>query len=195
MLIKYVKKNTPKEKKAFVKYLNGHPLTIKLVAGFLGEYCNSQLREVAALELEQFDLAYEEATRDHRHKQDARLSWIIQQHLARLNSEQKQLLTNLSVYRLPFDYEAARYMLVNRGVKPFVVQKKLQELCHRSLLIKTEDNKCQFESLVQKFILKQATNLTNAHQQAIEYYRSNLKDRESWQVLADVSEYLELTMF
>ncbi|MDJ0690495.1 MAG: tetratricopeptide repeat protein [Xenococcaceae cyanobacterium MO_188.B32] len=175
-----------------MKYVDGHPLTINLVAGFLREYCDSQLSQVEELGLKQFDLAYEEAEGLHRNKQDARLSWIIQQHLTRLNSEQKQFLTNLSVYRLPFNLEAASYMWIGEEVKPFVIQKKLQELCNRSLLVKTEDNKFQFESLVRKYFLQQANDLNNAHQQAIEYYRLYLKDKQSWQVLEDVSEYLEI---
>jgi len=139
---------TEAEFKTFVEYVDGHPLTINLVAGFLREYCDGQLSQVEELGLEQFDLAYQEAEGLHRNKQDARLSWILQQHLARLNSEQKQFLFNLSVYRLPFDPEAASYMCIDKEAKSIVIQKKLQELRNRSLLIKTQDKKFQFESLV-----------------------------------------------
>ncbi len=110
LLNKLAIQGTKAEFETFVKYVDGHPLTIKLVAGFLKEYCDSQLSRVEELELEQFDLAYQEAEGLHRSKQDARLSWIIQQHLARLNPEQAQFIKNLSVYRLPFNREAARYM-------------------------------------------------------------------------------------
>ncbi len=183
---------TEAELKAFVEYVDGHPLTIKLVAGFLKEYCDSQLSQVEELELKQFELAYEEAEGAHRSKQDARLSWIIERHLKRLNSEQKQFLTNVSVYRLPFSREAASYMFVEKDVKKYIIQKKLIGLCNRSLLRELQDNKFQFESLVQKYILRQANDLTNAHQQAIEYYQANLKEEESWELLEDVSEYLEI---
>ena len=181
---------TDDELKAFVKYLNGHPLAIKLVAGFLINYCDSQFSQAEELQLEQFDLAYDEASGSHRKQEDARLSWIIQQHLARLTLEQTEFLFSLSVYRLPFNRKAASYMLREKEAKPIVVERKLQELCNRSLLTKTEDRKFQFESLVQKYVLQQANTLTNAHQQAIEYYQANLK--ESGQVLEDVSEYLEI---
>jgi hypothetical protein len=85
---------TDLEFKEFVKYVDRHPLTINLVAGFLREYCNGQLNQVAELGLEQFDLAYQEATGNHRDQQDARLYWIIQQHLARLKEEQQNFLFN-----------------------------------------------------------------------------------------------------
>ncbi|MEM7760791.1 MAG: tetratricopeptide repeat protein [Cyanobacteria bacterium P01_A01_bin.40] len=192
LLNKLAIQGTTKELEAFVEYVNGHPLTIKLVAGYLNEYCDRKLSQVKILGLEQFELAYQEAEGLHRSKQDARLSWIIQQHLARLNLEQQVFLTNLSVYRLPFNWEGASYMWTEAEEKPFIIQKKLQEFCNRSLLVKTEDNKFQFESLVQKFILQQTQDLTNAHKKAIEYYKTNLKDESSWQVLEDVAEYLEI---
>lgn len=110
----------------------------------------------------------------------------------RLSDEQKRFITNLSVYRLPFNREAASYMWIEKEVKPIVIQKKLQELCNRSLLIKTQDNKFQFESLVQKYVLQQANDLTYAHQQAIEYYQANLKLENHWRNLADITEYLEI---
>ncbi len=192
LLNKLAVQGTIEELEAFVKYVNGHPLTIKLVAGYLSEYCDRQLSQVETLGLEQFELAYQEAKGSHRNKEGARLSWIIQQHLARLNVEQQVFLTNLSVYRLPFNWEAASYMWMETEEKPFVIQKKLQEFCNRSLLIKTKDGKFQFESLVQKFILQQTHNLTDAHKKVIEYYKANLKDESSWQVLEDVAEHLEV---
>lgn len=62
------------ELKTFVEYVDGHPLTINLVAGYLRKYCDGQLSQVDKLGLEQFDLAYEEAEGLHRNKQDARLA-------------------------------------------------------------------------------------------------------------------------
>lgn len=183
---------TEAELKAFVEYVDGHPLTIYLVAGYLAHECDRQLSQVAELGLEQFDLTYEKAKELHRSKQDARLSWIINQHLARLNSKQRQFLINLSVYRLPFNREAASYMWIDGKVKPIVIQEKLHKLCNRSLLTKTKDNRFQFESLVQKYILQQPNNFNTAHLQAIQYYQANLKAEDSWQFLKDVEEYLEI---
>ena len=199
---------TKEELEDFVKEVNGHPLTIKLVAGYLREYCGCQLNQL------DFDYKKVEKVEGlHRNKQDACLDWIIQKHLERLSKEQKQFITNLSVYRLPFNCEAARKQIPEKKQKQNLLNKllslikkvetqeankkidireSLQELCNRSLLIKTQDNKFQFESLVQKYVLQQENDLTNAHQQAIEYYRANLKEEESWQVLDDVIEYLEI---
>ncbi|MGB5633476.1 MAG: hypothetical protein WBM86_11970, partial [Waterburya sp.] len=173
-----------------------------------------QLSQVAELGLEQFDLVYEEASGLHRNKQDARLSWIIQQHLKRLTPEQKNFLLDLSVYRLPFNREAASYIMAGRRQpqnfwkqlllfrqwfkpkkkdKPIDIQKALQELCNRSLLTKTKDNRYLFQALVREYLYQQQKrDLTIAHQQAIEYYQLHLQEEASWQVREDVSEYLEI---
>ena len=182
---------TATELEDFVRYVDGHPLTIELVAGYLREYCESQLSQVTELGLEQFDLAYQEASGSHRN-QDVLLSQIIQQHLKRLTPEQRNFLIDLSVYRLPFNREAARYMWIEEEVKPIVIQKKLQELCNRSLLTKTPDNQYLLQALVREYLQKQEKrDLTIAHRQAIEYYRLHLKEEQSWQVLEDFSENLE----
>ncbi len=205
---------TATELEDFVKYVDGHPLTIELVAGYLREYCGSQLSQVAELGLEQFDLVYEEAAGLHRNKQDARLSWIIQQHLNRLTPEQKNFLIDLSVYRPPFNREAASYIIAGRRQKPnfwkklvllrqwfkpkktdkqLDIVKALQELCNCSLLTKTQDNRYLFQTLVREYLYQQQKqDLTTAHQQAIEYYQLHLKEEQSWQVREDVSEYLEI---
>ncbi|MGK7951843.1 MAG: NB-ARC domain-containing protein [Xenococcaceae cyanobacterium] len=192
---------TEAELEEFVIDIGGHPLTIKLVAGYLREYCGSQLSQVAELGLEQFDLVYKEAAGLHRNKQDARLSWLIQQHLNRLTPEQKNFLIDLSVYRLPFNREAASYimagerqkqnfwkklLLFRQGFKPKTTDKQLdivkalQELCNRSLLTKTEDNRYLFQTLVREYLYQQQKqDLTIAHQQAIEYYQLHLKEEQS----------------
>jgi tetratricopeptide (TPR) repeat protein len=192
LLNKLDTQGTELEFREFVQYVDGHPLTINLVAGYLREYCDGQLNQVTKLGLEKFDLAYKKAKGNHRDKQNARLSWIIKQHLKRLTKEQQNFLFNLSVYRLPFNCEAASYLWIDEAVKIIVVQKALQELRNRSLLVKTVNNKYQIQSVVKEYIYQQDIDLTTAHQQAIGYYSQHLKKRESWQVLEDVREHLEV---
>ncbi len=83
---------TAAELEGFVDYVDGHPLTLELVAGYLREYCYSQLSGIQEFGLEQFELVYDEAQGLHRDKQDARLSWILQQHLQRLTPERQSFL-------------------------------------------------------------------------------------------------------
>ncbi|NER31921.1 MAG: transcriptional regulator, partial [Symploca sp. SIO1C4] len=92
--------------KLFSQAVDGHPLTLQLVAGYLREYCNSPLSGAWELGLEQFELVAQ-AQGLHRDKQDVRLSWILQQHFQRLSPVQQNFLVNLSVYRQAFNHQAA----------------------------------------------------------------------------------------
>ncbi len=182
---------TEDELKTFVAHIDGHPLAIKLVAGFLtGDY-NSQFSQVGDLQLEEFELADRETSRLAHNRQDDRLSWIIKQHLANLSLEQQQFLTNLSVYRLPFNSQAASYMW-SQEIKPIVIEEKLQGLCDRFLLRRIEDDKFEFEFIVKKYVQQQANDLTHAHRKAIKYYQAKAKEPRSWKALVDVNEYLEI---
>ena len=182
----------------------------------------------------QFEQVAAEAEGLHRDKQDACLLWILQQHFGRLTEIQASFLFNLSVYRQPFDYQAAARMLASDGeVAAITIQRLLSELFNRSLLLKTQDitvaqygktsppapllqgegskssppslqgkgagglgfsknrYKYQYQPLVQQYVQKKATDLSVAHQKAIDYYLLN-KKAHPWQTLDDVTEYLEI---
>ncbi len=177
---------------AFAKQVDGHPLTLELVAGFLREYCDCQLNRAKELGLEKFEELVAEAKGLHRHKQDVRLSWILQEHFQRLSSTQASFLVDLSVYRQPFDFQTVRGMLnLDDQVKPLDIQKLLQELFNRSLLLKTQDGCYQYQALVQQYSQQKVTDLSAAHQKAIDYYLLHTK-ASPWQTLDDVTEYLEI---
>ena len=179
---------TQAEIENFVQFIDGHPLTLELVASYLKNECY-KLYELKEIE-KQFKLAYQNAKGKHRKQEEVYLEWIIQQHLARLSKQYKNFLINLSVYRLSFDVEAASYMWFSQK-KSKTVDKALKDLWHRSLLLKTEDKKYQFQPLIQKYIYQQKNNLIQAHQKAANYYQTHHKDINSWNKLEDVSEHLE----
>ncbi|MBD2186056.1 tetratricopeptide repeat protein [Aerosakkonema funiforme] len=205
---------TLEELAAFAASVDGHPLTLQLVAGFLRQYCHSQLSGVAELGLQQFDLVYHQAEGVHRDKEDARLEWILEQHLQRLSEEQKKFFVNLSVYRQPFDFRAAGKMLTSpptpllreeesnseassakdegQVVDNLAIVKALRELYNRSLLLETEDKDYyKFQVLVQEYLQKQGTDLSAAHEIAIDHYKSQVKPKP-WETLEDVRAYLEI---
>ncbi|MFB2969658.1 tetratricopeptide repeat protein [Aerosakkonema sp. BLCC-F183] len=205
---------TVEELAAFAASVDGHPLTLQLVAGFLRQYCYSQLSGVAELGLQQFDLVYHQAEGVHRDKEDARLEWILEQHLQRLSQEQQNFFVNLSVYRQPFDFRAAGRMLTspptpllqgegsnseafsakNEGqvVDKLATVKALRELYNRSLLLETEvKDYYKFQPLVQEYLQKQGTDLSAAHEKAIDHYKSQVKPKP-WETLEDVRAYLEI---
>ena len=205
-------KATEAELEAFSQSVDGHPLTLRLVAGFLREYCGGEWSRVDELGLPQEELIFEEAEGQHHERTNARLSWILDQHLQRLTDQEKRFLFNLTVYRQPFDSKAAVWMWEeenerdrDRGerpfaptIKPFRILKELAALRNRSLLLEIGGNRFQFQFLIQRYLqqilvrqyAQQGTDFTFAHQQALKYYRSHLKP-EPWGSLDDVSEYLE----
>ena len=175
---------TQAEIENFVQFIDGHPLTLELVASYLRNECY-ELKEIE----EQFKLAYEKAKGEHR-KQEVYLEWIIQQHLARLSKQFKNFLINLSVYRLSFNAEAASYMWLEPKEEK-TISIALKDLWHRSLLLKTRNKKYQFQPLIQKYISQQKNYLFQAHQKAANYYETHYKDINSWNKLEDISEHLE----
>lgn len=103
-------KGTETALETFAQSMDGHPLTLQLVAGFLREYCGGELSRVDELGLLQEELIFEEAEGRHHEKTDARLSWILDQHLQHLTDQERRFLFNLTVYRQPFGWAAAVWM-------------------------------------------------------------------------------------
>ena len=103
-------KGTEAALETFAQSLDGHPLTLRLVADFLREYCGGELSRVDELGLLQEELIFKEAEGQHHGKTDARLSWILDQHLQHLTDQERHFLFNLTVYRQPFGWAAAMWM-------------------------------------------------------------------------------------
>ncbi|MEM7595141.1 MAG: tetratricopeptide repeat protein [Cyanobacteria bacterium P01_A01_bin.83] len=184
-------KGSQSELKKFVEYVDGHPLTLKLVASYLNEYYNCQLDEIQKLKLNQFDLAFEKAEGEHRNVQNARLAWIIQQHFAKLSKKQKKFLIDLSIYRLPFDREAASYIWNSSEKNIAEVQHELKNIVHCSLILQTFNQKYQFQPLVKEYIYQQKENSDKAHQNAAKYYQNHFINSDLWCDLKDVLGYVE----
>lgn len=178
---------------AFVQAADGHPLTLWLAAGFLRQYCQSQLSRAGELGLREFNQLADAATGSHRQQREICRAWILQQHFQRLTPELRQFLLNLTVYRQAFNREAAAFMLVEGMVaaSPLVTQKTLQELINRSLLLAVANGCYQFQPFVLAYTQQQATDFNLAHSQAVHYWRSIFTSEDSWQTLADLKPYLE----
>ncbi|EAZ89005.1 tetratricopeptide repeat protein [Crocosphaera chwakensis] len=183
-----------------VTKIDGHALTLRLVAAYLREYCDSQLSQITELGLDEFELIYNEASGLHRNKTDAQLSWILEQHLDRLSEKQRQFLVNLSVYRQPFDVTAATRMYINANlvegeteepIKPIEVKKELQNLFNRSLLSRSNKKGYDCPLLLKPYLQKKYPDLTNCHQIAINYY-SSIVPPPPWTNLDEIQGYLEI---
>jgi tetratricopeptide (TPR) repeat protein len=178
---------TQAELETFSEAVNGCPLTLRLVAGLLnveeGEKpplsCLSQYGE--ALGVEGLHRGGTTSTEQ-----------ILEISSSRLSEKLRQLLFNLSVYRLPFDVAAAVAQLPGEEV----TERDLKELERRSLLLRQRDKggelRFQFQPMILKYARRKAGDLTAAHQRAIGYYDSRKKENKTWQTLDDLTEWLEL---
>jgi tetratricopeptide (TPR) repeat protein len=175
---------------AFSIELDGHPLSLRLAATFLREYCNGLLDQAEKLKLTEFEQIATQAEGEHRSRL-TRLEWILQQHLECLTDEQRIFLENLSVYRLPFDESAARVMLSPEAPSSLLeTLKELRRLFNHSLLLQSEDNCYQLQPFIKKYVQHFADDLTVAHQRAVIHYQQisrfspEIKDKDK--VTADL---------
>lgn len=154
--------------------LDGHPLSLRLAATFLREYCNGSLDQAEKLRLTEFEQIATQAEGEHRSRL-TRLEWILQRHLECLTNEQHTFLENLSVYRLPFDESAAMAMLSPEvPSSPLETLKELRRLFNHSLLLQSEDNCYQLQPSIKKYVQCFADDLSTAHQRAIVHYQQQI---------------------
>ena len=195
---------TEAQLQAFAKKAEGHPLLLRLVAGFLKvqEESDPQISHLQKYGLADVpQLLTDEKLRGLQRDQIER--WMLEVLEASFNclSEKLQrLFLNLSVYRLPFNSAAAVAQLPippdERGESDTTrIEQDLRQLCRCFLLQEETDENggCwfQFHPFVLEYARQKAEDFTEAHQRAIDYYRLNLKERP-WQAKDDVAEYLEI---
>ena len=190
----------PKDLGEFVYWAAGHPLTLKLAAAFVREYCNGQWQQAKDLGWADPEQLVSDAEGPHRDQQQAKLDWILQQHWQQLNPAQRQLLAQISIYRQPIAPQLVAYLQTPPPPEPEPRQptpatlrdsvKLLQDLANRSLLQPTAAGQYQLQPLVQRYAQAQSEDITLAHHQAIDWYRATATP-PPWQELTDVTAYLE----
>ncbi|MGB3517256.1 MAG: tetratricopeptide repeat protein, partial [Elainellaceae cyanobacterium] len=178
----------------FAAAVDGHPLTLYLVAGFLREYCGGLLSGAAELGLAEFNQLADAAVGSHRSQREVRRAWVLQQHLDRLTPDLRQFLLRLSVYRQAFDRQAAAFMLGqdSQPADALATQIALQELVNRSLVMSTEERQYQILPFITAYLAQQQDDLQDAHGQAVFYYESIAAILQSWTSLSDLSAHLEV---
>ncbi|WP_242046796.1 tetratricopeptide repeat protein [Calothrix parietina] len=178
----------------FVELVDGHPLLLRLVGDLLKEeyYQDPDLSRLADLGLGNLRqlLTDPKVTGQHR-KPNVGMVLVLDASFNRLNELQKALLLNISVYRGAVDSAAA--VAVLPGNSAAEIEGELRNIVKRSLLVEKLNGKRRFEfqPVVLEYVRYQAGEQTEAHQQAIEYYRSIAKQKP-WKTKDDVKEYLEI---
>ena len=173
---------------AFVNQTDGHPLLLKLVAGWL----KAEEGEEADISLLQADIFT--ILGSHQGDPEASIAKILDASLQRLEPGLLECLYYLSVYRLAFDCSAAMEMSLGKFADETEVKSQLQKLAKRSLLQQKKQQKVwkfYFPPLIQTYLQKLSSPA--AHQCAIAYYEKCRKPQLlTTDKLDDVAEYLEI---
>jgi tetratricopeptide (TPR) repeat protein len=190
------------EVEAFAELVDGHPLLLKIVADLIkDEYPQDpSLERLAELGLGNLrELLTDPRVVGQHRRENVGIVLVLDASFERLTDWQKIWLQNVSVYRGAFDGEAAVAVFpqpdescplpVERGE----LEQELRKLVKRSLLEEKLNGKRQFafQPVVLEYVRYKAGEQTEAHQQAIAYYRSIAKEKP-WQTIDNVKEYLEI---
>ncbi|MCT7950429.1 tetratricopeptide repeat protein [Ancylothrix sp. C2] len=174
-----------RELEDFVESVGGYPLYLMLVAGLLvtEEEDDPQIKY-----LSRYGNLYE-IKGIHRGKNSVSVKDVFEESFGRLSDQQKQLLLNLSVYRLPFESAAALVMYEGTESE---AENDLKLLAKRCFLLKGKDaSGFKFQPVVLAYLKSKAGDLTEVHRKAIEYYGS-VQESEGWKTKEDVSGYIEI---
>ncbi|MBP0008207.1 tetratricopeptide repeat protein [Roseofilum sp. Belize Diploria] len=182
---------TVEELEAYAEKVNGHPLTLRLVAGMLQE---ERGNEATLADLEQLQvvdvrqLLADERIRGRHRRETVQLLVVLDRSFSLLSSVWQERLLRLTVLRQGFD--AA---LVSAMVGAEVKEKELRKLAERGVLVKAE-GRYQFQPFIWEYLQYRAGDVREAHERAVEVYDSRCQMPEDWKTatVEDVQDYVEL---
>ena len=163
----------PAQLQTLAESVNGHPLLLQLIAGWLmaedEEYPHVDLLDEAP------DLLTE-VKGAHRHDSEASVALLLEATLGRLQPTLRTLLQRVSVYRRPFTLAAAQAMVSEGSV--VLAKDDLRRPVKRSLLIEQRETVngqrvryYLFQPLIQQYLQRcLGADLPAAHQQAADFY-------------------------
>ena len=167
--------------------MNGHPLTLKLVAGLLHEEFGDEatIGQLAELGLADVGMLMSQLRGVHR-QEVVQLLAVLDASFNRLSEKWRRLLLSLVVLRQAFDGTWASAMMGET-----VAPKELRRLAKRGFLL-AEAQGYRFLPLIEEYLKFRAGDLREAHLRAIEFYESRVTSRAEWETLEDVQDYLEV---
>ncbi|MCT7954033.1 tetratricopeptide repeat protein [Laspinema palackyanum] len=171
----------------FVTQVNGHPLTLKLVAGLLnGELGEgATIGDLAKLGIPDVGALISRLEGYHR-REVVQLVAVLDASFKRLSEKWQRVLLSLVVLRQGFDAVVASAMTGEA-----VTEKELRELGKRGFWV-AEAGGYTFQPFIVDYLKFRLGDLRAAHLRAIEFYQSRFKSRQEWQTVEDVREYLEV---
>ncbi|VXD23114.1 TPR domain protein (fragment) [Planktothrix serta PCC 8927] len=179
---------TEAELEAFVAKVNGHPLTLRLVAGLLnGEIGEgATIGDLAALGIADIGELMGRLQGFHR-EEAVQLVAVLDASFNRLSEKLQRVLLSLVVLRWGFDAVTATAISGET-----VTEKELRELGKRGFLASETRGIYTFLPLILEYLKYRVGDLRGTHQKAIQFYQSRFKSRDQWRTVEDVREYLEV---
>ena len=179
------------ELESFVERIDGHPLSIDLSVGVLKKIAGNQ---PSINEFERANLNLLEIVGEHRGNPEISVAKILTASFERLPSHLQDLLLKLSIYRLPFDWQAAKFMVAEEiETTEASITEDLRTLSRLAWLIEERSDAIwifRFQPLVQKYLQEKIEEPIKAHERAIDYYSSITKS--SAQVLEEITPNIEI---
>jgi FOG: TPR repeat len=179
---------TEAELEAFVAEVNGHPLTLRLVAGLLnGEIgIGATIGDLATLGIADVGELMGRLQGFHR-QEVVQLVAVLDASFNRLSEKLQRVLLSLVVLRWGFDGVTATAISGET-----VTDKELRELGKRGFLASETRGIYTFLPLILEYLKYRVGDLRRAHLKAIQFYQSRFKSRDQWRTVKDVREYLEV---
>jgi tetratricopeptide (TPR) repeat protein len=183
----------------FAEFLNGHPKTLQLVAGYLKEEKTPNILAAEELGFRELHQLLNDLDMPYRDKERVTFSWILEKHFQALTPDLQSFLGNLSIYRRrPFNSKAAAVVLSEdiTPAKGLQAKKALDKLIKRSLLDEVEvrgERGFQFHPFVWQYAKQKAGEQSEQmREKVITYYQNMTTDKTTWETLEDVAPYLEI---
>jgi tetratricopeptide (TPR) repeat protein len=177
---------TQAELTALVTVADGHPLLLRLMAGWLR---NPRQHDAprATYALDQDDVyRLQQIVGLHRGDPEASVAKVLAATVARVAPEQRQLWQALSVYRGAFGLGAAQAQNATTTLAD------LYELVDRSLLQELPSQRFEWLALVQRFAQQQSPDLVTAHRHAAAFYQAQLVPLSAQTPAIALAPYLSL---
>jgi tetratricopeptide (TPR) repeat protein len=173
---------------AYSEQVQGHPLTLKLVAGLLNaeKGDTAHIRDVEEVGIADVAALMNRLEGYHR-REKVQLVAVLSASFRRLEKKLQTVLLALVVLRGGFDVDVAKAISGKE-----VTKRELRQLERRGLIVATDSGCYEFQPFIAAYLRFSEGDLTKSHRRAIEFYQSRYKPRENWETVADVREYLEV---
>lgn len=155
---------------AYSEQVQGHPLTLKLVAGLLNAEMGdaAHIRDVDEVGIADAASLMSRLEGYHRRQGKVQLVAVLTASFRRLEKRLQEVLLALVVLRGGFDAEVAKAISGEE-----VTKRELLQLERRGLIVAIENGCYEFQPFIAEYLRFRTGDLTAFHRRAIEFYQKS----------------------